>query len=232
MIKHDPTSAAGGGIDITLSNFGGIFGSFIMNTDLSVRSQGVELNDNYNFILSDNVLDGFGIGYHLQGGSYIMGGVKANDMDGGIWGMEEVYPLIITSYPYRNSDSIVLSDVTNFLTEATAAHSGRYLYCPFVKFGGSFTFSPTYANHTDNETDRSFINVGAGIAHSIRDQLTGALTDGAPTDAELDSVTGLTPATAGAGWSATIRDTDGSVLLYRVESNGTNWQYQVLAIAL
>jgi len=62
-------------------------------------------------------------------------------------------------------------------------------------------------------------------------QLTGSLTDGAPTDAQIDTITGTTPAVVGAGWSVTILDSDGSGLLYRIESDGTNWQYQVLAIA-
>ena len=63
-------------------------------------------------------------------------------------------------------------------------------------------------------------------------QLTAALTDGAPTDAQIDAATSLTPATAGAGYSVTILDSDGSGLLYRIESDGTYWQYQVLTIAL
>ena len=62
-------------------------------------------------------------------------------------------------------------------------------------------------------------------------QISASLTDGAPTAAELNSATGVTASTAGAGWSVTILDSDGSALLYRVESDGTNWQYQVLAIA-
>jgi hypothetical protein len=63
-------------------------------------------------------------------------------------------------------------------------------------------------------------------------QLTGSLTDGTPTDAEIDAVVGLTPAQVGAGWTVTILDSDGSALLYRVESDGTNWQYEPLTIAL
>jgi len=66
----------------------------------------------------------------------------------------------------------------------------------------------------------------------IMGQITAALTDGAPTDAEIDAATGLTPSTAGAGWQVTINDTDGTGLLYRIESDGTDWYYTVLTKAL
>jgi len=62
--------------------------------------------------------------------------------------------------------------------------------------------------------------------------MTGSLTDGTPTDAEIDTITGTTPAAVGAGWSVDILDSDGSALIYRVTSDGTNWQYQALTIAL
>jgi len=63
-------------------------------------------------------------------------------------------------------------------------------------------------------------------------QLTGSLTDGAPTDAEIDAIVGDTPANMGAGWTVTIKDNDGTGLLYRVESDGTSWFYQVMTAAL
>ena len=59
----------------------------------------------------------------------------------------------------------------------------------------------------------------------IQTQLTGSLTDGAPTDAEIDAIVGDTPANMGAGWTVTILDSNGTGLLYRVESDGTNWIY-------
>ena len=62
-------------------------------------------------------------------------------------------------------------------------------------------------------------------------QISASLTDGAPTDAEIDSATGLTPATAGAGYKVTIKDSDGSGSLYYVESDGTNWFYYELTQA-
>ena len=62
--------------------------------------------------------------------------------------------------------------------------------------------------------------------------LSGALTDGAPTDAEIDGITSSTPAGLGAGYMFLIKDTDGSGLIYEIISDGTAWQYKVLTIAL
>ena len=53
-----------------------------------------------------------------------------------------------------------------------------------------------------------------------------------PTEAEINTITSLTPVTAGAGWTQTIIDTDGTTLLYRVESDGTDWFYIVTTRAL
>lgn len=66
----------------------------------------------------------------------------------------------------------------------------------------------------------------------VQAQMSGALTDGTPTDAEIDAATGTTPAAVGAGWKRTIKDTNGTGLLYIVESDGTNWFYSVMAKAL
>lgn len=58
-----------------------------------------------------------------------------------------------------------------------------------------------------------------------------ALTDDTPTDAEIDAATGLTPATAGPGYMTLISDSDGSGLLYRIFSDGTDWYYEALTKA-
>ena len=63
-------------------------------------------------------------------------------------------------------------------------------------------------------------------------QLTAALTDGAPTATEINTATGLTPSTAGAGWQCTIKDSSGSGLIYKVESDGTSWYYSVLTASV
>jgi len=54
--------------------------------------------------------------------------------------------------------------------------------------------------------------------------LTGALTDGDPTDAEIDAIVGSTPLNVGVGWSTYIKDNDANYL-YQIVSDGTNWYY-------
>ena len=56
-------------------------------------------------------------------------------------------------------------------------------------------------------------------------QLTASLTDDAPTQTEINTATGLTPSTAGAGWQCTIKDNSGTGLVYKIESDGTYWSY-------
>lgn len=66
----------------------------------------------------------------------------------------------------------------------------------------------------------------------IQDELTGSLTDGAPTDAEIDAIIGNTPAGVGAGYKVSILDSNGSGLIYLIESDGTNWQYVAMTKAI
>jgi len=65
-----------------------------------------------------------------------------------------------------------------------------------------------------------------------QDQISGSLTDGTPTAAQLTSVIGMSAATAEAGFQITVKDNDGSGLLYRVESDGTDWFYTAMTKAL
>jgi hypothetical protein len=88
------------------------------------------------------------------------------------------------------------------------------------------TDSGVYVEGTHFEDDD--IEIAGAIKQT---QLTGSLTDGAPSDAEIDTVTGTTPAAVGAGWQVTIKDNDGTGLLYRIESDGTNWFYMVMTQA-
>lgn len=61
----------------------------------------------------------------------------------------------------------------------------------------------------------------------------GALTDGAPTAAQLNTATGNTPANARtSGTSYIVKDSDGTALLYKVESDGTSWYYTTMTKAL
>jgi hypothetical protein len=63
-------------------------------------------------------------------------------------------------------------------------------------------------------------------------QLSGVLTDGAPTSGEIDVVVGMTATEAGIGYKCTIKDTTGTGLLYLVESDGVNWEYIVMTKAV
>ena len=72
-----------------------------------------------------------------------------------------------------------------------------------------------------------------GRATIIDNRLLAAnLTDGAPTDAELDAVIGVTPSVAGIGYSCRVFDTNGSGLTYLVRSDGTSWVYTALTKAV
>jgi len=89
---------------------------------------------------------------------------------------------------------------------------------------------PVNPDPTSNNTwDR--INHNFNELYVIKSQSTGSLTDSTPTKAEITAVIGLTPITAGAGYQCTIIDNTGSDLLYRVESDGTDWWYTVMTKA-
>jgi hypothetical protein len=62
-------------------------------------------------------------------------------------------------------------------------------------------------------------------------QLVGSLTDGMPTAAEINAIVG-TASDKKAGYQVTIKDSDGTGLLYKVESDGTDWYYIILTKAL
>lgn len=83
----------------------------------------------------------------------------------------------------------------------------------------------------DNITD-TYLKGNVHVDLVTQTQLTGSLTDDTPTDVEIDSVAGSDPATVGAGWQVTIKDSDGSGKLYRIESDGTDWFYTVMIKAL
>ena len=66
----------------------------------------------------------------------------------------------------------------------------------------------------------------------INATFSGALTDGAPTEAELTTAIGATPAELGDGWQGYVADTDGTTLTYQVFSDGTAFHYIALTAAL
>ena len=53
---------------------------------------------------------------------------------------------------------------------------------------------------------------------------TGSLTDGAPTTAEINAILGGAVG-KGAGWTARIKDIDGTGLVYYLISDGLNWYW-------
>jgi len=90
----------------------------------------------------------------------------------------------------------------------------------------------SFIKYTITETNggqfHNTINYSGNLSPRL---ITAALTDDSPTDAEIDEATGLTPATAKAGWQCTIKDSNGSGLLYKVESDGTYWFYSKMTKA-
>ena len=61
----------------------------------------------------------------------------------------------------------------------------------------------------------------------IQNQLTGSISE-PPTTAQINSLTGLTPSTAGVGYQVTITQSMSDGIIYRIESDGSNWFYTTL----
>lgn len=97
-----------------------------------------------------------------------------------------------------------------------------------ILFGNGTSALSSSSNFTWDESN-TLLNVGGEIKQS---QISASLTDGAPTNAEIDSATGTDPATAGAGYRVVIKDSDGTGLLYIIESDGTNWFFTQMTRAL
>lgn len=83
-----------------------------------------------------------------------------------------------------------------------------------------FTFEAT---PTGGSTAQFKMDLLGGLTATL---FLGALTDGAPTTAEIEVVLGL-GSTHSAGYFTTIQDSDGTGLLYKVQWDGTNWSYWV-----
>ena len=111
-------------------------------------------------------------------------------------------------------------------------------------FGRSGSYTDVNASYLDLVPSASdAVDLGSST-HSLRWQnlwisdaisqtpISHSLTDGAPTDAQIDSATGTTPSSAGSGYKRLILDSDGSKLMYIIISDGTNWQYFTGTIAL
>ena len=74
---------------------------------------------------------------------------------------------------------------------------------------------------------------GELFATTIKTTITSdTLTDGTPTEDEINAALGLTPATATRGATYIIQDADGTLLIYDVISDGTYWHYVARTKAL
>lgn len=85
------------------------------------------------------------------------------------------------------------------------------------------------------ETDTKMTLDSTGILNVSRIKITpfsGSLSDGSPTDNELTTIIGITPAVAGNGYFTSVKDTDGTASYYNVWSNGIAWTYTELTTAL
>jgi hypothetical protein len=59
----------------------------------------------------------------------------------------------------------------------------------------------------------------------------GSLTDGTPTETEINTILG-TPASKTAGFTARIKDIDGTSLIYYLVTDGVSWYWIVSTLAL
>lgn len=130
---------------------------------------------------------------------------------------------LATKSSVNNSDwSGSALTVSNGGTGLTAVTSGRI---PFGNTGAALNTDARLAWTTGTAT----LTISGKIKQT---QLTGSLTPGAPTTGEINTATGTTASVAGAGYKVVIKATNGTGLLYLVESDGTNWFYTVMQKAL
>ena len=112
----------------------------------------------------------------------------------------------------------------------------------------SFNISPSglsFSTYHDS-TDWYYMNFNASdVKHTAIFSITtpygtwgfmptvyGPITDDTPTASEISTIIGVTPDYLPAGCRVTIKDTDGSGLMYMVESHGFDWYYTVMTKAL
>lgn len=131
----------------------------------------------------------------------------------------------------NNSFRNFLPSVTNSLDLGTSSYYWNNLFIDDIFIDdATTTIGKDVSNNmvlTDAVTGTKTLAELAASANSY----SGALTDGSPTAAQINTATSLTPSTAGAGFSCIIKDTDGSALGYNVWSDGTNWYYVALTTA-
>ena len=89
---------------------------------------------------------------------------------------------------------------------------------------------PFYTAISDSSTNSTFTNInyingGTRRYYDKKPPETESLTDGVPTDTQLDTGFGFTPSQIGNGFMRIIKDTGGTALPYWVWTDGTDWYY-------
>jgi len=236
---HNSSSGSGDVLEFGYNDGGTVtYSYFHSDNSRALGSQGLEIRRGASVAAYQNIFDGFDEAIKADGGSILYLGATLFRNSNKAIHIHNPPRVFITEdgEPWTAGyDSLHCEDVTEFIFLYDTYDAGRDIYLPHLKAGGYGTFSTQtkFMNNTFDLSTMTAITIGTdGFNYLKQPQLTGSLTDGAPTDAEIDTVTDTTPATVGAGWSVTILDSDGTGLLYRIESDGTNWQYQILTIAL
>jgi hypothetical protein len=101
----------------------------------------------------------------------------------------------------------------------------------FLQNGGSTTQNSEFSVALSDEI---LFKIKYDVGGVTLKQLTGSLTDGSPTASEITSIVGYAANSifTGVGFQVTIKDSDGTGLLYKVESDGTDWYYVATTKAL
>lgn len=144
-----------------------------------------------------------------------------------------------------DSHDIVLCNGTfTVALPAASSHSGRIYFVKNIGTG-TITIDPNGLELIDGQSVNYLLSPKRGIqiisngtawfilSEKSTQYASGALTDGAPTAAQLNTATGSTPSNSRtSGTSYIVKDSDGSGLLYLVESDGTSWYYTTMTRAL
>jgi photosystem II stability/assembly factor-like uncharacterized protein len=113
----------------------------------------------------------------------------------------------------------------------TGAPAGANLYTTVLSY--DFNYYPSISQWANQPELSSMVATkGYVIDKAGINQLSGSLTDGAPTASEIVAITGISAITAGSGYRRYIKDTDGTGLVYLIYSDGNNYFYYVLTQAL
>jgi len=142
----------------------------------------------------------------------------------------------ITSFSVGTTASASINVVSgNIYAAVTVSVAGSGLeYVNSSSLSQIISLSNSGIEVTDEIDEKGFVYVADYSANytarSLPDKayvdsyFTGALTDGAPTNAEIVGILG-SAASRGAGYQASIKDTTGTGLIYKVICDGTNYYY-------